>query len=101
MMKILFMIFLSTLFLWADHTPKTSEKSSLTAHEQQIITEAKIISQHYEEFIDTRPSKQKKRLAMTLKEEIETFQALYEGSPLIQPALGLLIEVDDYLDNTK
>ena len=98
-MRVFIIIMFATLFLSAENIATTSPKHPPAVHQQQIITEAKIIAQHYHEFIDTPPSKQKKRLAITIKEEIETFQARYEGSKLIEPALELLVEVDNYLDN--
>ena len=98
-MRLLIGIIFSTLLLWAGNVSDSAQKHTTTHHEQQIIADAKRISQHYQEFIDTPPSKQKKALAITLKEEIETFQARYEGSKLIKPALELLVEVDDYLDS--
>ena len=101
-MKLLFIILLSTLFLWADTTPATAaERSAALKEQQQLIAEAKVISKHYHEFIDTPPSEKKKKLALAVKEEIETFQALHEDSKLLVPTLELLVEVDYYLDNTK
>ena len=98
-MKLLISIFISTLLLWGDDLSQTAQKKHTTRYEQQVISDAKIIEAHYRTFIDTPPSEKKKDLAIALKEEIETFQARYENSKLIAPALELLIVVDDYLEN--
>ncbi len=59
---------------------------------------ADAIRQHYEAFIDTKPSAQKRALALKTKASIETFQAAYPDSELMPSIIRLLEEVDLYLE---
>jgi len=94
--KILFIIslLLSNILIANETTPKASK----SIQQSEIGLEAaKSLKNKYEAFIDTPPSNEKTRLAHQLKEDIETFEALYPHSPLLSSVLILLIEVDKYL----
>lgn len=72
---------------------KQTDVSKYSAEKQLADT----IRQRYEAFIDTKPSPQKKALALKTKAAIETFQASYPHSELIPSVIRLLEEVDLYL----
>lgn len=99
-MRVLLFILLITLSLQAQALKKdTSTHQESVVVSKQEHRDALQIAQDYKEFIDTKPSKKKKKLAIYIKDEIESFEARYETSPLLPATLKLLVEIDFYLEN--
>jgi len=97
-MKGLLILFLLLLSVEAKETQTTAKSSTITVSKQEL-SDARAIEVLYQDFIDTRPSTQKKQLATETKNAIETFEARYPASPLLKATLELLVEVDNYLNN--
>lgn len=94
------LILLSLLFvsIYAQEATSTPPKAIIVQH-VNMLQAARLIQEHYAQFIDTKPSDTKKKLAQQVKNEIETFEAEYQETALVPSMTKLLVEVDFYLDN--
>jgi len=92
---------LLTLIFVATYAQEASSQPTraITAQHDNMLQAARLIKAHYESFIDTKPSDEKRTLALQVKNEIETFEAKYQERALVPSLTELLLEVDLYLDN--
>ena len=96
-MRLLFLTFLMITATWAE--VQASGVQQVTAAQQgSESAQARAIEESYREFIDTRPSSQKKKLALKTKEMIISFQATFHDSRLAPSLNGLLQVINDYLN---
>ncbi len=96
-MRLLFLAFLVVTTTWAEAQASNTQQST-AAQESTEVTQARQIQASYTEFIDTKPSSQKKKLALKTKEMITSFQATFHDSRLAPSLNGLLQEIDNYLN---
>ncbi len=96
-MRLLFLTFLMITATWAE--VQASSAQQVTAAQQgSESAQARAIEESYREFIDTRPSSQKKKLALKTKEMIISFQTTFQDSRLTPSLNGLLQVINDYLN---
>ena len=96
MRHLLALLLLGSLSLHAQTATKAEQH--LSKVQKSELELAMKIRQTYEQFIDTKPSKKKDRLALQVKADIETFEATYPNASFMPETLALLREVDIYLD---
>ncbi len=96
-MRLLFLAFLIITATWADVQAANTQQAA-AAQQGSESAQARAIEESYREFIDTKPSSQKKKLALKTKEMITSFQATFHDSRLAPSLNGLLQEINDYLN---